>query len=106
MKTLRACFARLGGLFNRDSHDRDLSEELASHVALHMDDNLRSGMTPEEARRAACIRLGGTESVKETVREQRGFPVIDSFLCDISAERPAGLYPGALSIGDGQHHIP
>jgi putative ABC transport system permease protein len=83
MKSLRAGLARLSGLFNRDSHDRDLSEELASHVALHMDDNLRSGMTPEEARRAACIRLGGAESVKETVREQRGFPVIDSFLRDI-----------------------
>jgi putative ABC transport system permease protein len=83
MKTLRAGLARLGGLFNRDSRDRDLSEELASHVALHMDDNLRSGMTPEEARRAARIRLGGVEPVKETVREQRGFPVIDSFLRDI-----------------------
>ena len=83
MKTLRACLARLGGLFNRDSRDRDLAEELASHVALHIDDNLRSGMTPEEARRAAYIRLGGVESVKETVREQRGFPVIDSFLRDV-----------------------
>lgn len=83
MKTLRAVLARLSGLFNRDSRDRDLSEELASHVALHMDDNLRSGMTPEEARRAARIRLGGVESVKETVREQRGFPVIDSFLRDV-----------------------
>jgi len=83
MKTLRAGLARLGGLFNRDSRDRDLSEELASHVALHIDDNLRSGMTPEEARRAARIRLGGVESVKETVREQRGFPVIDSFLRDV-----------------------
>jgi MacB-like periplasmic core domain len=83
MKTLRARLARLAGLFNRDSRDRDLAEELASHVALHMDDNLRSGMTPEEARRAAYIRLGGVESVKETVREQRGFPVIESFLRDI-----------------------
>jgi hypothetical protein len=83
MKTIRACLARLGGLFNRDSRDREFSEELASHVALHMEDNLRSGMTPEEARRAARIRLGGVESVKETMREQRGFPVIDSFLRDV-----------------------
>jgi hypothetical protein len=83
VKTLRAGLARLSGLFNRDSRDRELSEELASHVALHIEDNVRSGMTPEEARRAACIRLGGVESVKETVREQRGFPVIDSFLRDI-----------------------
>jgi putative ABC transport system permease protein len=83
MKTLRAGLARLGGLFHRDSRDRDLSEELAGHVALHMDDNLRRGMTPEEARRDARIRLGGVESVKENVREQRGFPVIDSFLRDV-----------------------
>jgi predicted permease len=83
MKTIRAGLARLGGLFNRDSRDRDFSEELASHVALHREDNLRSGMTPEEARRAALIRLGGVESVKETMREQRGFSVIDSFLRDL-----------------------
>jgi putative ABC transport system permease protein len=83
MKTLRAGLKRLGGLFHRDSRDRDLAEELASHVALHMDDNLRNGMTPDEARRAARIRLGGVESVKETVREQRGFPIIDSFLRDV-----------------------
>jgi putative ABC transport system permease protein len=83
MKIIRAGLVRLGGLFNRDSRDRDLAEEIASHVALHVDDNLRSGMTPEEARRAAHIRLGGVESVKETVREQRGFPVIDSLLRDV-----------------------
>jgi putative ABC transport system permease protein len=83
VKSLRAGLARLSGLFHRDSRDRDLSEELASHVALHMDDNLRRGMAPEEARRAAFIRLGGVESVKETVRQQRGFPVIDALLCDI-----------------------
>lgn len=82
MKRIRAGLARLGGLFNRNSRERDLSEELASHVALHMEDNLRNGMTPEEARRAAHIRLGGIESVKESVREQRGFQAIDSFLRD------------------------
>ena len=83
MKTLRAGLARLGGLFTRTSRERDLDEELASHLALHMDDNLRRGMTPEDARRAAYLRLGGVELVKESVREQRGFPAIEAFLRDI-----------------------
>jgi macrolide transport system ATP-binding/permease protein len=73
MKTLRAGLARLGGLFNRDSRDRDLAEELASHVALHMEDNIRSGMAPKDARRAACIGLGGVESVKETCGNSADF---------------------------------
>jgi hypothetical protein len=33
-----------------------------------MDKNLRSGMTPDEARRQAYIKFGGVERVKESTR--------------------------------------
>jgi hypothetical protein len=42
LKIVRVVLARLRGMFDHDSRDRDLSEELASHVELHMDDNLRA----------------------------------------------------------------
>jgi putative ABC transport system permease protein len=49
----------------------DLSEELNSHLDLHTADNIRAGMSPDEARRQARIALGGVESTKEQYRERR-----------------------------------
>jgi len=45
-------------LFNKGRNDREFQEELESHIQMHMEDNLRSGMTPEEARRQAMIKIG------------------------------------------------
>ena len=49
--------------------ERELDAELRAHVRLHIDDNLRAGMSPAEARRVAHARLGGVEQVKERCRE-------------------------------------
>ena len=83
MRWLRAWFLRLGGLFHRERRDRELAEELESHIQLHMEDNLRAGMTPEEARRDALISLGGVESVKEAYRDQRGVPWLETMIRDL-----------------------
>jgi putative ABC transport system permease protein len=76
-------FRRLRNLFRRTQLDRDLQDELASHLALHIEDNLRSGMTPEAARRDALLKLGGIEQTKESVREQRGLPWFETLLQDL-----------------------
>jgi predicted permease len=83
MTTLRAWFLRLGGLFGKERRDRELVEELESHLQMHIDDNLRAGMTPEEARRDALIKLGGIEQTKEIYRYRRGFPWLESLLQDV-----------------------
>jgi predicted permease len=83
MKMLRAWLLRFGGLFGRQRRDRELAAELDSHLQLHIDDNLRAGMTPEEARRRALIKLGGVEQTKEKYREQRGIPWLESLWQDI-----------------------
>jgi len=83
MNPLRAFCSRLISLFRRTNHDADLAAELDSHLALHIDDNLRAGMSPEEARRQALIKLGGLDQTKESVRAQRGFPWLDSLAQDI-----------------------
>ena len=44
---------RFGGFFNRQRKDRELDDEIESHLQMHIEDNLRSGMTPEEALRYA-----------------------------------------------------
>lgn len=82
-RRLRAWAARLGGLFNKERRDRELAEELEAHLRMHIEDNLRSGMPPEAARRDAHIKLGSVEATKEKVRDQRGVPVIVNLMRDL-----------------------
>ena len=74
---------RVLGLFRSDRADRDLSEELESHLQHHIDDNLRAGMPPDAARRSALIALGGLEQTKEQYRDRRGLVPIEQFVYDI-----------------------
>jgi predicted permease len=83
MRKLRAFFARLGGTAVSRRSERDLAAELESHLQLHIDDNLRAGMSEAEARRQARIRLGGVEAVKESWRDRRGFPAVEHLLRDL-----------------------
>jgi hypothetical protein len=48
---------RLGGLFGTTDRDRDFDEELQSHLEMHVEDNLRAGMSPGSTSRA-LVRLG------------------------------------------------
>ena len=83
MNWLRVSVRRLRGLFGKGPQDRELSEELESHVQMHIDDNLRAGMNHEEARRVALIKLGGIEQTKESVRDRRGIPWLETLLQDV-----------------------
>jgi predicted permease len=82
MHPLRVLWKRVGGLFGKERLDRELSDELAGHVEMHVEDNLRAGMTAEEARRHALIALGGVEQTKEIYRERRGVGWIESWVKD------------------------
>src|SRR5438105_6509272 len=83
MRKLRALILRFGGLCNTLRKDPELDEEIESHLQMSIDDNLRSGLTPEEARRQALIKLGGIESTKEAYRDQRGLPMLETLWQDI-----------------------
>ncbi len=83
MRPLRAWLARFGGLFGKRRRDRDLAAELESHVQMHTEENLRAGMTPQEARRQALVQLGGVEQTKENYRDRRGIPWLETTLQDI-----------------------
>jgi len=58
-------------LFFFDRRDSDLDQEIRSHLEMLIEENIRAGMPPGEAQRAARIELGGSEQVKEQVREVR-----------------------------------
>ena len=83
MPALRSFFARLAALFTRQRRDRELADELESHLRMHTEENLRRGLPPEEARRQAIIFLGGVEQTKEIYRERRGLPMIETLLQDL-----------------------
>jgi putative ABC transport system permease protein len=83
MRRLRGWLVRWRGLLDKRRQDRELAEELESHVQMHVQDNLERGMTPEEARREALVKLGGIEQTKENYRDRRGFPWLESRLQDI-----------------------
>jgi putative ABC transport system permease protein len=107
MRSLRALLLRLAGLFTAGGRDGDFDAELESHLQLHVDDNLRSGMSPDEARRHAWIALGGVERTKEAHRDQRVIPMIDSIIRDfrhavrLLVKNPAFSIAAILILGLG-----
>lgn len=73
MRTSRAWIVRLCSLFKRKQLDYEFGEEIECHLAMHIEDNLRAGMSPEEARRNALIKFGGVDKIFEEHRDRRGF---------------------------------
>jgi predicted permease len=80
---LRAWLRRLAGLWPSERRERELAEEIESHLQMHVDDNLRAGMTPQEARRDAVLQLGGVEQTKEACRERSTVPSLEHLLQDV-----------------------
>jgi putative ABC transport system permease protein len=58
-------------LFHRSKVERELSEELSGALELLTETKVKQGLSPQQARRAALIELGGVEQVKERVRDIR-----------------------------------
>jgi len=83
MRALRAWLLRLGASLSGRARLSDIADELDSHLALHIDDNLRAGMTPAEARRMAMLKLGGFVQTAESIRDRRGLPFFDTLRQDL-----------------------
>ena len=83
MRKLRALWMRIFGIPGSSRADEDFAAELESHVALHTEDGIRSGLAPAEARRQALIRLGGAEQTRQAHRERRTLPWLESLLQDL-----------------------
>ena len=82
-RVLRAAWIRLRGSFGRGRSDEDFSNELESHLQMHIDDNLRAGMPLAEARRQARMKLGGVEQTKQAYREGQRLAWLEHFFQDI-----------------------
>src|SRR5678815_1714165 len=83
MTKLRVFLSRLRGLFLRRSLDRELADEIRTHLEMQTEDYQHQGMSPDEARYAALRKFGGVEQVKETYRERRGLPYVETISRDL-----------------------
>jgi predicted permease len=84
MRRLRAALTRLVGFFtDNDRTAAAFDAELESHLQLHIDDNLRAGMPPDEARRHAILKLGGVDRTRQLYREQASVPVLEHLAQDL-----------------------
>ena len=83
MKRLRVLMRRLAGIVPSVYREQELAAEIDSHLQMHIDDNLRAGMTPVEARRQAIVTLGGVEMTKQAYREQSTVPFVETILQDL-----------------------
>lgn len=77
-----AC-SRILGLVRARRLDDEFEQEVDAHLAMLVDDNLRNGLSPDEARRAAILRFGGPMQIKEQHRDEGGLPFVDTSLQDL-----------------------
>jgi macrolide transport system ATP-binding/permease protein len=84
MKRLRAALRRLVGMFSAGRREREFASEIEGHLQMHIDDNVRAGMTAEEARRDALLKLGGLEQTRQAYRERGTAPFFETLWQDLS----------------------
>jgi predicted permease len=82
MRTLRRLVKRLTSWARAHQDEERLRAEIEEHLSFQIADNLRAGLSPEEARRQAVLKFGGVEAVKEDYRDRRGLPFIETLLQD------------------------
>ena len=83
MRFLRRFLIRLSNFTTGRRADQRLHEEMAEHLALQTEENLRAGMSPAEARRQAALKLGAAQAIREHHNAEQGLPLAENFLFDL-----------------------
>jgi hypothetical protein len=81
--SLREVLNQIASLFRSEQLDREVKDEMASHLEMAVEENLRRGMSPDEARRQALVQLGGIQQTLERHRESRTLPWVDVLRQDL-----------------------
>jgi predicted permease len=99
----RVLWAKVRAVLGKSREEEEFSEELAAHMDLLAAENEKAGMAPDEARRAAILRVGGRETLREMHREERGLPFLEVLAQDVryaarTLRRDAGFFFAAVVI--------
>src|SRR5208337_1540519 len=81
--TLRRGLSKLGALFRRRKPVDDLAEEIRAHLEMEEQENVESGMPPDEAHYAALRRFGNVTLAQERSREMWGWNFVEALWQDI-----------------------
>jgi predicted permease len=73
----------LRALFARARVETEMEKEMRLHLEMEIEHNVRQGMSPSDARRAALIAFGGIESAKDAVRDEHGTHLLESTATDV-----------------------
>src|SRR5437763_68094 len=96
---MREYWQRMLGRIRGREVDRELEAEFAAHIEMAVEDNLRKGMKPEEARRLAVMKFGSRLSAAEQASDQRGLPGLEWFFRDLGyAIRGMRRNPGFTAV--------
>ncbi len=82
MRAIRRFFKRLRSWTTARQDEERLQAEIEEHLALQTADLIRAGLSPVEARRQAVLKFGAVEAMKESYRDQRGLPFLETLLQD------------------------
>src|SRR6476646_6938915 len=82
MKFLRRFFMRLSNFAAGRGADERFQEEIAEHIALQTEENLRAGMSSAEARRQAALKLGAAQAIRERHHAEQSLPLAENLLVD------------------------
>jgi putative ABC transport system permease protein len=86
-------------LFRKSRKEQELTEEIDAYLEMLIEQKIRDGLEPAEARRAALIELGGKEQVKEKVREVSAGHYLETSWQDLRyAARMLGRNPGFAAV--------
>lgn len=82
MRALRAWALRMAGIFSRKRRVEQFDAELASILEMHIDEGVRRGLSPSEARRQALVALGGMH-IRDSYRDRGGMPSLEFLVQDV-----------------------
>lgn len=111
-RALKRLFHRCTSWARASQDEEILRAEIEQHIALQTAENVRTGLSPSEARRQAMLKFGALEAMKENYRDQRGLPSLERFIQDtrhalflasqlhgLSPYDPGALLTAILALG-------